>query len=119
MSLFALSLAAHLVAGTLLGLLYFRGLWWNARLFAAGGHATTSILLMVGRIALLGGLLTLASLEGAAHLLAMALGVLIARALVMRRLSLPVSPAQAGIQSKRRMTATLDSRLRGNDGGGP
>ena len=116
MSLLAFDLSAHLIAGILLGLVYFRGLWWNARLFTAGGHAPTAILLMVGRIALLGGLLTLASLEGAAPLLAMALGVLIARALVMRRLSRPVIPAQAGIQSKRRMTATLDYRPRGNDG---
>jgi len=86
MSLLVLNLSAHLIAGILLGLVYFRGLWWNARLFTAGGHARTAILLMVGRIALLGGLLTLASLEGAGPLLVMALGVLIARAVVMRRL---------------------------------
>jgi len=86
MSLLALTLSAHLIAGILLGLAYFHGVWWNARLFTAGGHVTTSILLMVGRIGLLGGLLTLASLEGAGPLLAMALGVLIARPLVMRRL---------------------------------
>jgi len=86
MTLFILSLSAHLAAGILLGLVYFRGLWWNAHLFTAGGHATTAILLMVGRVALLGGLLTLASLEGAGPLLVMALGVLIARAVVMRRL---------------------------------
>ncbi|MDB5362140.1 MAG: hypothetical protein JWO51_3437 [Rhodospirillales bacterium] len=123
MSLFALGLAAHLVAGILLGLLYFGGLWWNARLFAAGGHATTSILLMVGRIALLGGLLTLASLEGAGPLLVMALGVLIARAVVMRRLpdlTPPVIPAQAGIQGCHAQPSfVLDSRLRGNDGNRP
>jgi F1F0 ATPase subunit 2 len=83
-------LATYFAAGILLGLLYFGGLWWNARLFAAGGHATTSILLLAGRVALLGGLLTLASLQGAGPLLAMALGVLIARALAMRRLALPV-----------------------------
>ena len=51
---------------------------------AAGALATT-IALMIGRFALLGGLLTLASLEGALPLLAMALGVLIARFAVMRR----------------------------------
>ncbi|HEV2675360.1 MAG TPA: ATP synthase subunit I [Aliidongia sp.] len=95
MSFFALDLSAHLIAGILLGLVYFRGLWWNARLFTAGGRTTTAMLLMVGRIALLGGLLTLASLEGAGPLLVMALGVLIARAIVMRRLSLPVIPASA------------------------
>ena len=41
---------------------------------------------MIGRFALLGGLLTLASLEGALPLLAMALGVFIARFAVMRRI---------------------------------
>lgn len=86
MSLLALTLSAHLIAGILLGLAYFGGLWWNARLFTAGGHARTAILLMAGRIALLGGLLTLASLEGAGPLLFTALGVLIARAVFMRRL---------------------------------
>ena len=40
---------------------------------------------MIGRFALLGVLLTLASLEGALPLLVMALGVLIARSVVMRR----------------------------------
>ena len=69
----------------MLGVLYFRGLWWNARRFAAGGRATTTIALMIGRFVLLGGLLTLASLEGALPLLVMALGVLIARSVVMRR----------------------------------
>ncbi len=122
MNFFALNLAAYFAGGILLGLIYFRGLWWNARLFTADGHARTAILLMVGRVALLGGLLTLASLEGAGPLLVMALGVLIARFIVMRRLpSLTVIPAKAGLRGKRRISATLDSRLRGNDetGGGP
>ena len=44
---------------------------------------------MIGRFALLGGLLTLASLEGAPPLLAMALGVLVARVVVMRRVAAP------------------------------
>jgi F1F0 ATPase subunit 2 len=78
-------LTAHLAAGIGLGVLYFRGLWWNVRLFAMADHLPASIALMVGRIALLGGLLALASLEGALPLLAMTLGVLVARALVMRR----------------------------------
>jgi F1F0 ATPase subunit 2 len=79
------SLCGHLVAGMLLGALYFRTLWWNARLFALGGRATTGIALMIGRLVLLGGLLALASLEGALPLLVMALGVLIGRSMVMRR----------------------------------
>jgi F1F0 ATPase subunit 2 len=78
-------LAAYLAAGIVLGILYFRGLWWNARLFARAGHLPTGIVLMVGRFVLLGGLLTLASLQGALPLLVMALGVFIARFAVMRR----------------------------------
>ena len=31
-----LSLAAHLAAGIVLGVLYFRSLWWNARRFTGG-----------------------------------------------------------------------------------
>ena len=79
------SAAAHLIAGMILGVLYFRSLWWNACRFARGGRVTTMIALMIGRYALLAGLLTLVSLEGALPLLVMALGVLIARSVVVRR----------------------------------
>jgi F1F0 ATPase subunit 2 len=81
----ALNLVLHLVAGFGLGLLYFRGVWWSARLFASGSRLTTAIALGLGRFILLGGLLALASLEGALPLLALALGVLIARPMIMRR----------------------------------
>ncbi len=80
-----LSLGAHLAAGVMLGVLYFRALWWNTRRFALGGRVTTTIALMIGRLGLLGGMLTLASLEGALPLLVMALGILIARSAVLRR----------------------------------
>ena len=79
------SLAAHLVIGIGLGILYFGGLWWNTRRFAAGGSLATMAALTAGRFVLLGGLLFLASREGALPLLVMALGVLVARFLVMRR----------------------------------
>ncbi len=79
------SLAAHLAAGIVLGIFYFHALWWIARLFALGGRATTTVALMIGRFALLGGLLALASLEGALPLLVMVLGVFIARSAVMCR----------------------------------
>lgn len=81
----AISLILHLAVGFGFGLLYFRGVWWNAQLFAAGGRVTMTIALTLGRFALLGGLLAMASLEGAPPLLAMTLGVLIARPMVMRR----------------------------------
>ena len=80
-----LSLAAYLAAGVALGFNNFQSLRWNACRFTGGGRTTTAIALTVGRFALLGGLLTLASLEGALPLLMVALGVLIARPVVMRR----------------------------------
>lgn len=80
----ALDLALHLLSGFLLGLLYFQCVRWNARWLASGGRISTTVALGLGRFVLLGLCLTLASLEGALPLLAMALGVLIARPMVMR-----------------------------------
>jgi F1F0 ATPase subunit 2 len=79
-----LSLAVHLSAGIAVGHVYFWSLWWNVRRFTDRGGAARTIALQTGRFAVLGSLLTLASQEGALPLLAMALGVLIARAAVMR-----------------------------------
>jgi F1F0 ATPase subunit 2 len=76
--------AVHLAVGTALGVLYFRALWWNVGRLGGDGRVTTTIALTIGRFVLLGGLLALASLEGALPLLMMALGVLIGRAIVMR-----------------------------------
>ena len=81
----AISAGAHLFAGFALGLLYFRSLWWNAQQLAAGGHPIATAVLSFGRFAVLGGLLALTSSEGALPLLATALGVLIARPIVIRR----------------------------------
>lgn len=80
-----LTLGACFIAGIPAGLLYFAGLWWNARLFAERGRTGLTILLMLGRLAMLGGVLTLAARQGAMPLLSMALGVFIARFAVMRR----------------------------------
>jgi hypothetical protein len=80
----ALGLALRLVSGFLLGLLYFQCVWWHARRLASGGRVSTTVALGLGRFVLLGLCLALASLEGALPLLAMALGVLIARPMVMR-----------------------------------
>ncbi len=79
-----LIMGAHFVAGLLVGVAYFRALWWNAQLFAAGGRVSASIAVMAGRFALLGGVLVLAGREGALPLLLLALGVLTARFAVMR-----------------------------------
>lgn len=80
-----LSLALHLVAGMALGVLYFYGLWWNIRLYTSGRNTAMVLALGIGRMACVAGLLVLASLEGALPLLASALGMLIARFMVMRR----------------------------------
>jgi hypothetical protein len=71
--------AIHLGVGFGVGILYFRSLWWSARRFAGQGGVATIIALTICRFALIGGVLALASLEGALPLLMMALGVLVAR----------------------------------------
>jgi len=79
-----IGLASRLAAGFALGLVYFLAIWRSARLLGEGGRAISVLSLTIARIALLGGALTLASLEGAPRLLAMALGALLARAAVVR-----------------------------------
>ena len=82
----ALALAvAHLAAGLGVGLLYFGSLWWTAHLFAGAGRLRTVLIFAVARFALLGVALALTSLEGAGPLLETALGVLVARSVVLRR----------------------------------
>ena len=83
----ALILIVYFAIGVALGVVYFQGLRWNARLFSEGASLQVTIGLLVGRFVLLGVLLTLASLEGAMPLLVMALGVLVARFAVMHRLA--------------------------------
>ena len=85
MSVTMIDLGVHLAAGIGLGVLYFGSLWWNARLFARGGGLSATLALMAARFALLGGALMLVSLEGAGPLLTTALGILVARFAVMRR----------------------------------
>ena len=77
---------AWFLAGLAIGFGYFTSLWWNTRLFTAGGSARSAILLMICRFAILGGGLTLASLGGALPLLITAQGVLTGRFAVMRRM---------------------------------
>ena len=84
--IFSVSLGAWLLAGIGAGIAYFASIWWSARQFAEGGRITVILALALLRLAVLGGLLMLASLQGAGPLLAMALGVVIARFGVMRRL---------------------------------
>ncbi len=79
-----LSLAAHMAAGIVFGVLYFGSLWWNIRQFIGGGRSAKTIAVMIGRFTLLAGLLILASMEGAPSLLSLVLGVIIARFTLMR-----------------------------------
>jgi hypothetical protein len=79
-----MSAALYLLAGFAAGLLYIYAVWRSANLFAAGG-AWAAAGLTLARIGLLGGALALASRHGALALLLMALGVLAARPLVLRR----------------------------------
>ena len=86
MSLEGLNLVLYCTSGIIAGTLYFVCLWWNARLFAERGGTWLTILLLLGRILVLGCVLTLAARQGAMPLLLMALGVFIARFAVMRGL---------------------------------
>lgn len=81
-----LGVAAYLTTGTALGVLYFSSLWWTVRMFAGGRGAPTIIGAMIARFVLLGGVLALASLEGAMPLLLMAVGILAGRFIVAGRL---------------------------------
>jgi F1F0 ATPase subunit 2 len=81
-----MTLVVYGMPGIAAGTLYFLSVWWNARLFASRGGAGLTMLLLLGRIAVLGCLLTLAARQGAMPLLAMALGVFVARFGVMRGL---------------------------------
>ena len=78
-------LAACLAAGIAIGTVYFRSVWQTARLLDGSGNARRAVALTAGRFVLLGSALFLASLLGAAPLLAVAAGVLMARFAVMRR----------------------------------
>lgn len=81
-----LAAAGGLALGLVAGWLYFRSVWWHARLLSGSRPGAMMLVLLLGRFTILAGLLALASLAGALPLLMTALGVLIARGLVMRRI---------------------------------
>jgi F1F0 ATPase subunit 2 len=86
MSIYDLTLAVYFTSGIVAGALYFTCLWWNVRLFAERGGTLLTVLLLLGRIAVLACVLILAARQGALPLLVMALGVFVARFAVMRGL---------------------------------
>lgn len=72
-----------LAAGMLMGFFHFGSLWWNARLYAGGGWAQ-ALGLQLLRICLLIVVLGALAWLGASFLLAGALGLLLARGLILR-----------------------------------
>ena len=79
-------LGAWVLGGAALGLIYFRFLRRSAGLMVAGGAGPgRALLLVLFRVAGLGGILLIAAMQGALPLLATALGVMIGRQVVMRQ----------------------------------
>jgi F1F0 ATPase subunit 2 len=76
--------AAWFAAGLAAGTLHFALLRWNAALYAGAGHIGGAVALQVLRLAVLGGVLAVIALHGALPLLLAALGVLVARPVVLR-----------------------------------
>jgi len=81
---FVAELALGLTVGLLLGFIHFGSLWWTVQLFA-GGNAARALAAQLLRFALLGAALFALAKLGAVALLASALGLLLARALLLRR----------------------------------
>jgi len=77
-------LAAHLGVGLLAGILYFRALRRATEGFAKSRGAGSALLMGGGRFAGLGLVLFVAAQEGAAPLLCMAAGVMLARFAMLR-----------------------------------
>ncbi len=73
-----------LIVGLLVGAFHFTSLWWNTRLFTTG-EAGKAIALQLGRIAVAVAVLTLLARLGLAALLCGALGLLVARPLLLWR----------------------------------
>jgi hypothetical protein len=80
-------LALWLAGGGILGLIYFRLVRLSAGLILSGRRRApvVGVALVLARLAGLGGVLVLAALQGAGPLLAAALGLLIGRWWMMRR----------------------------------
>jgi len=80
-------LALWLLGGWVLGLIYFRLVRHSADLLLSGrrGAPLFGVALVLARLAVLGGVLILAALQGAGPLLAASLGLLIGRWWMMRR----------------------------------
>ncbi len=80
-----LAAALALVLGFGVGVVHFASLRRVTALYLEGGPLARTIALQLGRLVLLGGLLVGLAMAGALPLLAGALGVLLARQAVLRR----------------------------------
>ena len=80
-----LSVTANLLVGVGLGTIHFGGLWRAADLIASERSGLRIISILIGRWLLLGAGLIVAGLQGGGPLIAMALGVFVARYVITRR----------------------------------
>ncbi len=78
--------AIGFAAGFAVGLVHFGSLWWNAQMFARGGRLAIAFALQIGRFALLVAVCIGLARLGALPLLSGALGLLLARGILLRRL---------------------------------
>lgn len=83
-SLSAIGIAASLAGGVMLGLFHFR-LLRSVSLDFARGRAVRAFALQTGRMGLMAAVLVFLARQGAAILLAGALGIMIGRAVIIRR----------------------------------
>jgi F1F0 ATPase subunit 2 len=70
----------------LAGIVQFGSLWWNVRLYAGGGSSIAALIIQFGRFALLTMVLIWLARCGAMPLLSAGVGILLARAVMVRRL---------------------------------
>lgn len=81
-----LGIGAHLFAGVFLGIFFFRCLWWQTQMLAGDAVAWGIVAMILGRYALLGSALVLASMTGAGMLISLTIGVLAGRQLALRKI---------------------------------
>lgn len=75
-----------LLIGIVAGIAHFGSLWWNTRMFAQAGSMVAAVVVQLGRLGLLAAVFVGLSRFGALPLLAGALGLLMARQLMLKRL---------------------------------
>lgn len=81
-----MTIVGMLVLGFLLGVAFFRALWWITRRLLSGGGVLLVLACHLGRFALLAGVLVWAARLGIGPLLAMAVGITLARVVTLRRI---------------------------------